>query len=215
MRRLPRSEVCSRSTRFLRGAWLPSFAAALLLAAPPAAATTLVYASWRVHSKLVPMQSPQQLVSDAAIEYSHSAVPFDLVADFTETQLVLRQTETLQLPFPVFGSWSMDFFFNHEEWTDGLTLASSRFGSGLAWSMLSPNHLHVSWQGAVPSGRSFVAEFRNAAYVPEPATALSMLLGLAGLGIQARRRAVKPPTLEPRPRRRRARSRGRAQAAAR
>jgi hypothetical protein len=180
----------------LRGLWWPLLLAALWLAASPADATTLVFASWWAGGQPASIQDPQQFVSDG--EYDYSAFAFDLAADFTDTTLVISYTAaSLPLGIPVHTSWSMDFFFNDTEWPDGLALAESSFRSGLQWTLVSPNHVHVSWDGFVRRGQSFVAEFRNASYVPEPATALSMLCGLAGLGVLGRRRR-RDPTVMPR-----------------
>ena len=126
--------------------------------------------------------SPQAAVIGAGIEYSFADGANIDTADFSATQLTIRD----QVLTDATG-WEMTFA------TPGsftsLSLVSSSFVPGLTFS-LSAGKVVVDWLGTGTGPHDFVAVFNvgTAPAVPEPETYALMLAGLGIVGFMARRR---------------------------
>ncbi len=126
--------------------------------------------------------SPQNTVIGAGIEYSYADGANKDTADFSDTQLTIRDQVILNA-----NGWEMTFA------TPGsftsLSLVSSSFVPGLTFS-LAAGKVVVDWLGTDTGPHDYVAVFNvgTAPAVPEPETYALMLAGLGIVGFMARRR---------------------------
>ena len=124
----------------------------------------------------------QAAVIGAGIEYSYADGANAVTADFSATQLTLRDQVFVNA-----NGWEMTFA------TPGsftaLTLVSSNFGPALTFSLVA-GKVVVDWLGTPNGPHDFVAVFdlTAAPAVPEPETYALMLAGLGVVGFMARRR---------------------------
>ena len=125
---------------------------------------------------------PQAAVIGAGIEYSYADGANIDTADFSSTQLTIRDQVLTDA-----NGWEMTFA------TPGgftsLSLVSSSFVPGLTFS-LAAGKVVVDWLGTDTGPHDFRAVFNvgTAPAVPEPETYALMLAGLGIVGFMARRR---------------------------
>ena len=110
---------------------------------------------------------------------------FDIMADFTDDQLVLQEDIFLSA---LFNPQQFTFTSLTPGAFAGLSLASSNF-TGLTYGV-SGDTITINWTGAdLSRGTQLQAVFDILpAAVPEPATWAMMLLGFAGIGVAMRRK---------------------------
>ena len=110
---------------------------------------------------------------------------FDIMADFTDDQLVLQEDIFLSA---LFNPQQFTFTSLTPGSFAGLSLASSNF-TGLTYGV-SGDTITINWTGgAMSRGTQLQAVFDILpAAVPEPATWAMMLLGFAGIGVAMRRK---------------------------
>lgn len=126
--------------------------------------------------------APQAAVIGAGIEYSYADGANIDTADFSGTQLTIRDQVLIDA-----NGWEMTFA------TPGsftsLALVSSNFGPALTFS-LAAGKVVVDWLGTGTGPHDFRAVFNvgTAPAVPEPETYALMLAGLGVVGFMARRR---------------------------
>ena len=128
--------------------------------------------------------SPQNTVIGAGIEYTYVDAANTDTADFSATQLTVRDQVMSNA-----NGWEMTFA------TPGsftaLALVSSDFGPALTFSLVA-GKIVLDWVGTNTGPHDFKAVFNveTAAAIPEPETYALMLAGLGAIGIMARRRRV-------------------------
>ena len=157
-------------------------AVSLLAVAPSVASATTITGVLNFNGGATNFYSPGSALVGAGVEFSFADSANQDSADFTADSLLLSDN-VLSTASP----WHQTFTADTAGFFNGASLGANNF-SGLSWSVTNDT-LTVDWTGTQsPGARAANFSFTGGGPgVPEPATWMTMILGMAAIGVALRR----------------------------
>ena len=157
-------------------------AVSLLAMAPSAASATTIVGVLNFGGGATNFYSPGSALVGAGVEFNYVDGANQDSANFTANSLLLSDNV-----LSVAGSWHQTFTADTAGFFNGASLGANSF-PGLSWSVTNDT-LTVDWAGTQSPGlRTANFSFEGGGPgVPEPATWMTMILGMAAIGVALRR----------------------------